>query len=93
MKKGFYLYIGRKEYFLVSNKVNITDRLAMDFLNRIQNHLNLFTNISPAIIDITKRKIRKACLSYHTTSTGYNYIDISGDNFGGYGDENTVIFE
>ena len=93
MKKGFYVCLGGKEYFMVTDKVNITDRVATDFINHIQNHLNMSKNIDSVSLSIFKRKMRKAYLTYRTTQSGYKYIDIYNDDFGGYGDENTVIFE
>lgn len=100
-KKGFYLFvpvtqqefnknpaITNYEYFLISDRKNITNGLKDIFANKIANTTGRPLEFAKACT----RGTRKAILKKKVLSNGLSYIDISGDNFGGCGDENTIIF-
>lgn len=96
MKNGFYLFFRGVDYFLVTDKKNRTDALTIEFLNKIQNHLNAFYNIDCKTVERYKKAIKPANCEIRTLSNGRQYYEISGENFGGCGsfvdDGKTVIF-
>ena len=51
MKNGFYCRMYGKDCFLVSNKKNRTKTLAEEFINKVQNKMNKFYNISEKDIE------------------------------------------
>lgn len=68
-----------------TEKKNRTDSLALDFINKVQNKLNDFSNVDEHAINIVKNNMRTATMEVKTLKNGLSYIDISGENFGGYG--------
>lgn len=84
-KQGFYLRAYGFDCFMESDKKNVTSDLAMNFLNKIQNRLNRFYNIDDATIKQAKQAICRATMELKTLTNGLQYIDIYGENFGGYG--------
>lgn len=89
---GFYLNIGRKEYFITTNRTNKTQSLASAILRKLLLPDNPDTR-AEVLYWITK-----ASCEIKTTKTGLSYFNIFGDNFAGYGsddinDGNTVIIE
>jgi hypothetical protein len=97
MKNGFLLTINNIDYFIVTNQERKTKRIIIDLLNKIQNHFNLYSEITDAHIEYYKNKIYKATLEIKEISNGRKYYDINGADFGGHGDfidlNKTVIFE
>ena len=91
MKKGFYFYDNNKDYFVETNQTKITYTLAKNIL--------IAMNIEPVEykVQIIKDKLKKANCEIKTLSSGRQYYEISGVNFGGYGsfvdDGNTIIFK
>lgn len=81
MKKGFYIHAYGKDCFLESNAKNRTNAIALDFINKIQNKINRFSNIDENTIDYVKKAMRPAIMQIKTLSNGLQYIDISGENF------------
>lgn len=96
MKNGFYIFFRGVDYFYSTEKKNKTDALTLDFLNKIQNHLNVFGNINAETIAYYKTAIQRATCEIRTMKNGRKYYEISGENFGGCGsfvnDGQTVIF-
>lgn len=85
MKYGFYCRMYGKDCFMETEKKNRTDNLALDFINKVQNKLNDFSNVDEHAINIVKNNMRTATMEVKTLKNGLSYIDISGENFGGYG--------
>lgn len=95
MKNGFYIYFRGVDYFYATEKKNKTDALAIDFLNKIQNHLNRFGNINAQTVAYYKKAMQRATCEIRTLQSGRKYYEISGKNFSGYGtfidDGKTVV--
>lgn len=95
MKSGYYLRAYGLDCFYVTNAKNKTKKLVIDFINKIQNKINAYTNIDENIITIAQQRAQRATLTIKTTTSGADYYDITGENFGGYGgfinDNNTII--
>jgi hypothetical protein len=86
MKKyGFYCRMYGKDCFMETEQKNRTERLALDFINKVQNKLNSFSNVDENAIKFVKANMRMAWMEVKTLNNGLSYIDISGENFGGYG--------
>jgi len=85
-KQGFYLRAYGFDCFMESDKKNVTNDLAMNFLNKIQNKLNRFYNIDDVTIKQAKQAMRRATMELKTIQNGkfagLQYIDIYGENFG-----------
>lgn len=89
---GFYLKVGRKEYFIKTARTNKTNALASAILKE------LLLPDSPATRAEILYWIKKASCQIKATKSGHRYFNIFGDNFGGYGSEdindgNTIIIE
>ena len=87
MKHGFYCRMYGKDCFMETEKKNRTDSLALDFINKVQNKLNDFSNVDEHAINVVKNNMRTATMEVKTLKNGLSYIDINGENFGGYGCE------
>lgn len=85
MKYGFYCRMYGKDCFIETNQKNRTERLALDFINKVQNKLNDFSNVDEHTINLVKNNMRAAAMEVKTLKNGLSYIDIHGENFGGYG--------
>lgn len=85
MKTGFYIRAYGKDCFMESNVKNRTKAVALDFLNKIQNHMNRFTNIDDATIEYVRRSMQHATMEVKTIQNGnfagLKSIDICGDGF------------
>ena len=97
MKTGFYMMFNGKDYFMVSDKKNITDDIACRFIDKIEVDLNKKIFKSPENINFFKTRISKAVCEVKKIKSGRKYYDIHGKDFGGFGtwedDGMTVIFE
>ena len=60
MKYGFYCRMYGKDCFLVSHKKNRTKALAEDFINKVQNKMNKFYNISEKDVEYVQNAMRNA---------------------------------
>lgn len=94
---GFHLYIAGRDCFMESAAKNRTDSITLEFLNKIQNKLNRFTNITPEHIKHYKNALTPAKLEIKTIQNGNfagkEYYNISGENFGYTGfNEDVYIF-
>ena len=85
MKYGFYCRMYGKDCFLVSSKKNRTNALAEDFINKVQNKMNKFYNISEKDIEYVQNAMRNATFEIKTIKNGnfagLSYYEITGDNF------------
>lgn len=77
MENGFYIYFRGVDYFYTTEKKNKTDALALDFLNKIQNHLNRFGNISAETIAYYKKAMQRATCEIRTTQNGRKGVFLS----------------
>ena len=73
---GFNVFTGKEDIFVASERKNITDGAAIEFLNRYQNFKNRFTNIDESVIKWTKDRMLKATYELVTTANGYKYHKI-----------------
>lgn len=86
MKKyGFYCRMYGKECFMESEQVYRTERLALEFINKVQNKLNSFSNVDENAIKFVRQNMHWAIMEVKTLKNGLSYIDIHNDAFGGYG--------
>jgi hypothetical protein len=95
MKNGYYLRAYGYDCFYVTNAKNKTKKLVIDFINKIQNKINVYTNIDENTIAIVQKRAQRATLTIKTTTGGAAYYDINGEDFGGLGgfinDNDTII--
>lgn len=96
MQNGFYIYFRGVDYFYTTEKKNKTDAITIDFLNKIQNHLNRFGNINAQTVAYYKKAMQRATCEIRTLQSGRQYYEITGENFSGCGtfidDGKTVVF-
>lgn len=85
MKKGFYIRAYGKDCFIESTAKNRTNALALEFVNKIQNKLNRFSNIDNATIEHVRKNMQPATMEVKTIKNGafagLQYININGDSF------------
>ena len=85
MKNGFYCRMYGKDCFLVSPKKNRTKALAEEFINKVQNKMNKFYNISGKDVEYVQNAMRNATFEIKTIENGnfarLSYYEIIGDNF------------
>ncbi len=88
--KGFTLWFGNKDYFLVTERKNVTDKLAEIVLDEIG------VRFCRESVEEIKRRLRPAECEIVTCTVG-DYYEIHGDGFGGKGsfvdDGNTIIID
>lgn len=84
-KQGFYLRAYGFDCFMESDMKNISNSLAMGFLDRIHRKLNITANADKMTITQAKQAMRRATMELKTLTNGLQYIDIYGKDFGGYG--------
>jgi len=85
--KGWYFNDGKKlEYFIISDQVRKTDK----FIQSILKECNIPVNVRS--IAYLKQYLTPA--NYEIKKAGnYSYVNIFGDTFGGFGDENTIVID
>lgn len=88
-EKGFYLWIPNHEYFLISDRKNITGTVKKLFTDKIKESGVKITDYIEYHIN---NGIRKAEYTMKILNNGMRFVNISGDDFGGHGDENTIVF-
>lgn len=85
MIRGYYIKMYGKDCFLITLQDKRTNRLALNFINLIQNKLNRFVNISDTYIDYVKNQMVKAtlerCIIAKGEFSGLKYFKIVGNNF------------
>ena len=85
MKHGFYCRMYGKDCFMESDAKNKTNNLAKDFIISVQYKLGRNMIANDADIEHVKKSMRNATMELKTLKSGLQYIDIYGENFGGYG--------
>lgn len=97
IKKGFYIYAFGKDCFMESDSKNRTDRLACEFLNKLQASVNCFYDITPDCLARFKEAIRPAKMEVNIIErgkfTGLKYIVFTGENFSVGTDASTNPYE
>lgn len=85
MKYGFYCRMYGKDCFMETEQVKRTKKLAMDFINKVQNRLNVFYNIDDKNIEYVQNTMNRATFEVKTIGkgnfAGLSYYEINGDNF------------
>lgn len=89
---GFYLPVGSKEYFFVTDRKNKTAGLAADILRALQ------LPDAPRLRAEVLYFVRAASIEMKRTARGRSYYNIYGEGFGGRGSDNvddgkTVVIE
>lgn len=80
MKKGYYIRMYGKDCFYCTDAKKRTKQLALDFINKVQNKLNRFNNISDSDLLYVQKGMQAATFEIKTCKWG-SYTDIKGDNF------------
>jgi hypothetical protein len=74
-----------KDCFFETNAKSRTKHLAINFINKVQNKMNRFSNISENDIEYVQKAMRKASFELKTIANGnfagLKYYDISGEEF------------
>lgn len=86
---GFYAFLNGKDWFMETDKQNVTNALVLDFCNKIQNYRNSFTNITEEDIKYMKGRIEKA---EYTEDKGWYTITAKYSCTYAPIDENIVVF-
>lgn len=85
MKHGFYCRMYGKDCFFETNQTRRTRSLALDFLNKVQNKMNKFTNIDESDIKCVQEAMEKATFEVKTIKNGnfagLKYYVIEGEMF------------
>ena len=89
-KKGFYVRMYNTDCFIETKQLKKTDRLVIEFLNKLQNATNSFYNISKVDIESTKYKMRPCTYTLlYSEKWQQKVYDFEGENFmyGGFESE------
>jgi hypothetical protein len=78
-----------KDCFIETEQKNRTNALALEFINKVQYKMGRFYNVGESGVAHVKNAMRKATMEVKTVRNGafkgLKYIDIYGEDFGGYG--------
>ena len=85
--EGFYLFCGGREIFVKTSQKNKTEKFAEKVLTA------LYLPITPENVKVILFRLTKAKCELKRMNNGNEYYDIYGENFGGYGDDKTIIIE
>lgn len=80
MKKGYYVFMYGKDCFIETDARKRIKTLAADFINKVQNKLNRFYNVSEQDIEYVRQNMEFATFELKSCKFG-KYIDIKGDDF------------
>lgn len=80
MKKGFYVYMYGKDCFFETSAKNRTRKLALEFISKVQAHINISRNITDDFLLYIQKGMREATLEVKSCKWG-KFIDIKGDGF------------
>ena len=83
-KQGFYMWMFGKDCFIETKQVKKSRRLALEFINAIQNKRNTFYNITEGDINYVMYSMDKATLELREWKKGRD-IEIYGSAWGGKG--------
>lgn len=82
---GFYCRMYGKDCFFETKQMKRTKKLASDFINKVQNKMNRFNNISESDIDFVRNVMELASFELKTIENGkfagLRYYTIDGENF------------
>lgn len=82
---GFYCRIYGKDCFIQTNQSKRTYNLALNFINKVQNKINEFRNVTENDIQHVKQAMRNATFEVKTINkgnfSGLSYYEINGENF------------
>jgi len=87
MMKGFYMTLGNKGLFYEYDGINITDKIARAFINKICDYKQIGDGIrkkslyDAITLQVIKKRICKATIEENITQSGIIYYTIKGDNF------------
>lgn len=90
-KQGFYMYMFGKDCFIETSQTKKSKRLALEFVNAIQNKRNRFHNITDGDLEYVMYCMDRATLELREWKKGRD-IEIHGELFGGHG-TNILPFE
>lgn len=83
-RQGFYMYMFGKDCFIETKQTKKSKRLALEFINAIQNKQNKFYNITDGDIEYVMYCMDKATLEFREGKRGRD-INIYGNAWGGCG--------
>ena len=82
---GFYCRMYGKDCFFETNAQKRTKNLALDFINKVQNKMNKFSNIGENDANYVQTTMSKASFEIKTIQNGefagLKYYEINGENF------------
>ena len=85
IKHGFYCRMYGKDCFLESNQTKRTKKIALDFINKVQNYRNTFYNIDEKDIECVQKAMELATFEIKTIKNGnfagLSYYTIDGEMF------------
>ena len=85
MKHGFYCRMYGKDCFFETKQTRRTKALAVSFINKVQNKMNRFRNISEENIEYVQNAMRAATFDIRTIQNGefagLKYYNIEGEDF------------
>lgn len=85
MKNGFFCRMYGKDCFIVTEQTRRTNKIAEEFINKVQNYRNKFSEITEKDIEYVKNNMRKATFEIKTIKNGnfagLKYYEINGENF------------
>lgn len=82
---GFYCRMYGKDCFIETNQTKRTKNLAINFMNKVQNKMNRFYNISENDVEYVQNAMRAATFEVKTIKNGnfagLSYYEINGEQF------------
>ena len=85
-KHGFYCRMYGKDCFIETEQTKRTDKLAINFINKVQNKINKYYNINADDVEHVKNTMRPATFEIKTIENGdfagLKYYEINGESFG-----------
>ena len=82
---GYFCRMYGKDCFIETNQTKRTKSLALDFINKVQNKMNRFTNVSENDIAYIQNAMQKSTFCVRTIQrgnfAGLSYYDIDGEDF------------
>ena len=82
---GFYCRMYGKDCFIQTNQIKRTKSLALNFINKVQNKMNKFYNISENDVEHVQNAMRLSTFEIKTIQkgdfAGKSYYEINGENF------------
>lgn len=82
---GWYFNIGKREFFVKSNQIRKTSKFLAKVLTKAG-----YPETEKGMCYLRENMIR-ARYEICCSKNGFRYVNISGVNFSGFGDENTTV--